>query len=382
MTDTEPVRAFYRIRVAPGDSAAEVAAAIAREQTLEVPSGAAAPAIEEALLGRVESIEPTSESDVVRVGIAYAAELFDGSVTEFLNVVWGNVSLMDDVLLEDLRLPAWCLDDFPGPRFGIAGVRERVGRVLDRPLVSSALKPVGLSPSELAELGATLARAGVDVVKDDHGLADQRSAPFSERVHRVSDAIRDTNARTGRRTLYFPNVTAGVDEMPRRAEVARDAGCDGVVVCPGLVGLDAMRALREADPDLILMAHPSHSNSSPNARRGIAPDLLMGTLWRLAGADCVVYVNARGRFAWPIEACLAINARARAPLGPHRSAFPVPAGGIQAADVAHWFDRYGRDTLLLIGGSVLEADDVEAAARSVVEAARAAGARSAGAASS
>jgi ribulose-bisphosphate carboxylase large chain len=101
----------------------------------------------------------------------------------------------------------------------------------------------------------------------------------------------------------------------------------------------------------------------------------MGTLWRLAGADCVVYVNARGRFAWPVEACLAVNEAARAPLGSHPAAFPVPAGGIQAAEVDHWFDLYGPDTLLLIGGSILEADDVEGAAREVVAAARVAGGR-------
>jgi len=138
--------------------------------------------------------------------------------------------------------------------------------------------------------------------------------------------------------------------------------------------MDTLRWLAERDTGLAIMAHPSHANTSPNAHRGIAPDVLMGTLWRLAGADCVVYVNARGRFAWPVEACQAVNRRARQPLGPHLPVFPVPAGGIQAREVRHWFDLYGPDTLLLIGGSLLEAPDVEEAARTVVEAARKAGA--------
>ena len=124
----------------------------------------------------------------------------------------------------------------------------------------------------------------------------------------------------------------------------------------------------------IIMAHPSHANTAPRAAHGIAPELLIGTLWRLAGADCVIYVNARGRFAWPLETCLAINERAREPLGSHRSAFPVPAGGIQAHEVDHWFRSYGPDTLLLIGGSVLEAGNVSSAARALVDAAHRAGA--------
>jgi len=369
-----PLRATYRLRLAPDELAAEKAAAIAREQTLEVPSGAASPEIESRFLGRVGEIRPTQVGpETVEVDIEYAAGLFDGSITQFLNVVWGNVSLMDDVLLTALDLPAWALESFPGPRFGIEGIRRMAGGTAGRPLVASALKPVGLTVDELVALARTLARAGVDVIKDDHGLADQRMAPFDERAARVAEAVRDVNAEMGGHTLYFPNVTAGVDVMPERARFAAEQGCAGVVVSAGLVGLDAVRALRASGPGVAIMAHPSHANTSPNATRGIAPELLMGTLSRLAGADCVVYVNARGRFAWSLEACQAVNARARAPLGSHRPAFPVPAGGIQAAEVSHWFGVYGPDTLLLIGGSVLEADDVEAAARAVVEAAVAAG---------
>lgn len=374
MTDLPPLRATYRLRLDPGESAEEKAAAIAREQTLEVPPGASTPEIDARFLGRVTEHRPDPDDPAVaRVVIDYARELFDGQTTQFLNVTWGNVSLMDGVLLEELELPDWALADFPGPRLGIPGIRRIAGGTGGRALVASALKPVGLTVDELVELARTLARAGVDVIKDDHGLVDQRVAPFRERTARVAEAVREVNAATGGHTLYFPNVTAGVEVMPERAAFAAAEGCPGAVVSTGLVGLDAMRALRASGPELAIMAHPSHANTSPNAERGIAPDLLMGTLWRLCGADCVVYVNARGRFAWPLDACRAVNARARAPLGDHVAAFPVPAGGIQAAEVEHWFDVYGPDTLLLIGGSVLEADDVEAAARGVVEAAIQAG---------
>ncbi|MEJ2540539.1 MAG: RuBisCO large subunit C-terminal-like domain-containing protein [Gemmatimonadota bacterium] len=378
MPELRPVRARYRLLLSPGEDGDERASAIARDQSLEVPSGAATPEIEARLLGRVREVSPeTPTPDAgsalhpTRVEVDYPAGLFDGSPTQFLNVVWGNVSLMERVRLEDLDVPDWCLRTFPGPGQGIPGLRRRLD-AHDRPLVSSALKPVGLGTRELARLARTLTRAGVDVIKDDHGLADQGTAPFRERVQRVAEAVGEENGKCGGRTLYFPNVTAPAGEMEDRARRAREAGCGGVLVCPGLTGLDALPRLREAVPSLALMAHPSHADSAPGARRGIAPPLLMGTLWRLAGADCVIYVNARGRFAWPLETCLAINRRAREPLGGHLPAFPVPAGGIQASEVSAWFDAYGADTLLLIGGSILEAADVEGAARAVVEAAHAA----------
>lgn len=373
---TAELTATYRLGGVDADGAGEKALAMAREQTLEVPSGAATPEIEEALLGRVleVSAHPRVEG-AWSVRISYASALQDGSLTQFLNLVWGNISLMEEVLLEDLDIPPDLLARFPGPRHGIAGVRQLLGDPRRRPLVSSALKPVGLTVGELAGLARSLTRAGVDVIKDDHGLVDQSLAPFRDRVRAVSQAVAEENARSGGRTLYFPNVTGPGEAVPDRVAEAREQGCAGVIICPGLTGLDAMARIAAERNGPVIMAHPSHANTAPGARRGIAPPILMGTLWRMAGADCVIYVNARGRFAWPLEVCRAINRRAREPLGDHRPAFPVPAGGIQAAEVEHWFRTYGPDTLLLIGGSVLEADDVEAAARAVVEAARAEPAR-------
>lgn len=370
------VIAGYRIGVAGGEDPRRRALDIAREQTLEVPSGAAPRDVEERLLGRVLDVRPDATGGgTFRAEIAYGHELLDGSLTQLLNVVWGNVSLMDRVRLVDLDLSDAVLAALPGPRFGIAGIREMVGGVQRRPLVSSALKPVGLEVDALVDIAVRLTRAGVDVIKDDHGLANQATAPFRERVQRINDAVRETNERAGTHAVYFPHVTGSVDGLVERVAFAREEGCRGVVLCPALVGLDTLRVLVEGDCGVAVMAHPSHSGTSPNSEGGIAPDLLLGTLWRLAGADAVVYVNARGRFAWPVEACRAVNLRAREPLGTHLPAFPVPAGGIQAADVAHWFETYGNDTLLLIGGSLLEAPDVEAAARAVVEAAHRAGER-------
>ncbi len=81
----------------------------------------------------------------------------------------------------------------------------------------------------------------------------------------------------------------------------------------------------------------------------------------------MVYVNAGGRFSWPEETCHAVNRRLREPLEPHRRALPAPAGGVNAAEAGHWFDRYGPDTMLLIGGSLLARRDPESAARRLVE---------------
>ncbi len=376
----EPGRlvATYRLRCPTYDAATEIARAIAREQTLEVPPGVVGGVLEGRLLGQVDDIAALPEGGFDAT-IFYALEVTGTELLQVVNVAYGNVSLMNGVRLVDLIMPAEVLEALPGPRYGIEGLREMVGAEGGRPLVSAAIKPIGRTCQELADLATTFTRAGVDAIKDDHGLVDQSPAPFLDRVTAVGTAVAAANADTGGRTAYFPNVTGPVDRLEERLDHVVAVGCSGVLVCPSLMGLDVMRTIASGPRPLAIMAHPTHSQVAPGRGEGIAPEVLYGTLYRVAGADIVVYANAGGRFAWPVEECEAINARLRAPLGRHRAAVPAPAGGVDDADAGAWLERYGPDTMLLIGGSLLAQDDLFGATRRLVEAALAAtpsGARS------
>ncbi len=378
------LRVTYRFACTRSSDALNFAQAIAREQTVEVPSGVGGEALESRMLGSVEELEPAPERewDAPRaesappdrstrrfaVRIAYPLASTGTELTQILNVVYGNVSLMDGLRVVDLTLPRDILDALPGPRFGIAGIRALAGAA-QRPLVAAAIKPLGLSPTELARLAAAFARAGVDIVKDDHGLTDQPAAPFAERVAAVADAVAAANAATGGRTRYLPNVTGPIDTLEERLDHVVARGLSGVLLSPSLVGLDTMRAIAAGPRDLAVMAHPSHGQSAPGRPEGIAPDVLYGTLYRAAGADMVVYPDAGGRYNWPEEACKAIAERLLAPLGSICPALPTPAGGMKIDAAARNFARHGQDAMLLIGGSLLMQKDLEGAARRLVEAA-------------
>ncbi len=361
------LRASYRLRCGSLREALSLAGAIAREQTVEAPAGVGGDALQARMLGRIERMEP-ADGDGWLANIAYPLDATTTELTQLLNVAYGNVSLMEGVRLVGLSFSSAVVRSLPGPRFGIGGVRSMAGAPR-RPLVSAAIKPIGLSSAELARQAAAFARAGVDVVKDDHGLAGQRPAPFAERTALIARAVAEANALTGGRTAYFPNVTGPLDALEARLDRVARLGVPGVVLCPGLMGLDALRWVATGPHPLAVMAHPSHAQTAPARAEGIAPDVLLGTLYRVAGADIVVYVNTGGRFSWPERVCHAVNDRLRAPLGRLRRAFPAPAGGVNAADAGHWFARYGLDTMLLIGGSLLVQQDLEGAARRLVEAA-------------
>lgn len=344
----ERLTATYHLRSRSEDVEAR-AAALATEQSLELPPSAVRdPWIVRELLGRVEHVEPLG-ADLFRVRLTLALETTGLEAGQLLNMLFGNCALQEDVELYDVELPPALLAAFAGPAFGVAGLRERVG-VWGRPLTCTALKPQGLSPQQLAELAHTLALAGLDFVKDDHGLANQRFAPFAERVRAVNKAVDKANRITGGRTCYVPNLQGSPKEVLEQACIAREEGVGAVMLEPMIVGLPFFRELTR-EIGMPVLAHPAF------AGQRIHPALLFGKLFRLFGADAVIYPNYGGRFSYSRETCLELAANARRPWGHLRPALPVPAGGMGLERVPEMKAVYGPDTLLLIGGALLSAGE-------------------------
>src|SRR5439155_924968 len=88
---------------------------------------------------------------------------------------------------------------------------------------------------------------------------------------------------------------SGPPEMVERADVARRAGCHGVVVNALPAGLGAVGTIAAAT-GLAVMSHPSLAGAFFRPDHGIAPEVLLGDLFRLAGSDAVIYPNVGGRF--------------------------------------------------------------------------------------
>lgn len=351
----------------PGPDLAQAEArarALCIEQTVEFPADLVGdPDIREGVFGKLESLVPAGDGREGRFSavVSYASECAGRELTQLLNVVFGNSSLLPGVRVERLDLPPGLLAGFSGPRFGRAGLRELLAAP-SRPLLCSALKPMGLSSRELAELAGKLALGGLDLIKDDHGLADQLFSPFTERVARCAAAVAEANARTGGRCRYLPNVSGPAGQVQERARRARELGAGGLLVSPGLTGLDAMRALAADDElGLPILSHPALQGSfvvSPCS--GISHFALFGQLGRLAGADGVVFPHAGGRFAFSPEDCRSLAAGTAAPMPGIRPAFPAPAGGMTLERVAELRSFYGDDVIFLIGGDLHRGPDLVA----------------------
>jgi ribulose-bisphosphate carboxylase large chain len=356
----------YRLHV-PAAEAGRRARALAVEQSIEMPPEAVMDRrVMDEVEARVEQVEVQADGTTV-ARIALSAETVGDDAGQLMNMLFGNSSLQPDVELVDVEVPGWLAAMFGGPASGIEGLRRLAG-VPDRPLTCTALKPIGSSVKHLAALCGAFAQAGVDVIKDDHGWADQVAAPFAQRVAACQRAVDATNAtRSGASTVYAPSLFGTHTQMQRQVELARSHGIRLLLIAPMVCGVATFNALRREHPDLAFLAHPALGG---NAR--IAPAALLGRLFRLFGADAVIFPNHGGRFAYPRADCQAIAAASRAPWHALRPSLPTPAGGMSVERCPEIIAEYGRDTMLLIGGSLLSArEKIGARTRAFVEAVRA-----------
>lgn len=348
----ERFRAVYHLSGTRQEAEAH-ARDICLEQTVEYPEDMITRLdIREQIFGRVASFEPLGEETFEAV-VEFPVETAGGELTQLLNVLFGNISIKPGYRLKRFELPESLAGSFRGPRFGRQGLRDLVG-VYDRPLLSTAIKPMGMSPEELAEFAYQFALGGIDLIKDDHGLADQPFCPYDQRVRLLSDAVNRANGETGKRCLYLPNVTAPVDQILDRARMAASAGAGGCLVSPGLVGFDAMRMVADDDGvGLPIMAHPALLGSfTISGAGGIGHGALYGQICRLAGADAAIFPSYGGRFSFSEAQCRDLVDCTACDMGPIRPIFPAPAGGMSLQRVPDLCDFYGNDSILLIGGDL------------------------------
>jgi ribulose-bisphosphate carboxylase large chain len=340
--------ATYHVRSDPRTIEAR-ARAVAVEQSVEMPLSAIEDQhILDEIVGRVDDVAEISPG-LFAVRIALSRATAGDDAGQLINMLFGNTSLQDDVVLHDAEFPDDVVAPYAGPNIGLEGLRERAGAA-GRALTCSALKPQGLSPARLAELAARFARGGIDYIKDDHGLADQSYSPFAARCAAVAKTLRAVAHETGKPTRYVPSLSGDLDALRAQVKAVKDNGIDTVMVQPMIMGLSNFVKLKHDNPSLAFLAHPTLSGAAR-----IAPALLFGKIFRLLGADALVFPNHGGRFGYTPDTCREIARTGLADWHGLKTAVPVPAGGMTIGRVGEMLDFYGSQVMLLIGGALLEA---------------------------
>lgn len=311
-------------------------------------------------LGRVISVtvhEPEGFAPGERYAdmqIAYPDVNFSRDIPALLVTVFGKLSMDGRIKLLDLDFSSGFTAAFPGPKFGIEGVRSLLG-VHDRPLLMSIFKSViGHDLANLREQFYLQALGGVDLIKDDEILFENPLTPLEQRVEACMEAAGQAAAETGQKLLYAVNLTGPTSQLAANAKRAIAAGANALLFNALAYGYDALHEL-SSDPEITvpIAAHPALAGALyPSPHYGIAAPLLLGKLMRLAGADLVLFPSPYGSVVMPKEENLAVQAALIDPALPVRPSLPVPSAGIHPGLVPLILRDFGHDVVVNAGGGI------------------------------
>lgn len=244
------------------------------------------------------------------------------------------------VKLLDIGFPDSFLAHFPGPRFGIAGLRDLL-RVYERPIFFGVVKPnIGLAPEPFAALAEEAWRGGLDIAKDDEMLADPAWSPLARRAALMGEARRRVEQELGVPKMYLANITDEVERLVALHDAAVAAGAGAVMLNALPVGLSAARMLRQ-HARVPLVAHfPFIAACARLPRFGVHTRVLT-KLQRLAGFDVIIMPGFGARMMTADAEVMDNIAACLDHLGGLAPCLPVPGGSDSAATLEAVWRRLG-----------------------------------------
>jgi len=309
-------------------------------------------------LGQVVQVteHPATESNerYADIQIAYPDVNFSRDIPALLVTVFGKLSMDGKIKLMDLDLSEDFLSAFPGPKFGIEGIRSLLG-VHDRPLLMSIFKSViGHDLDGLREQFYQQALGGVDLIKDDEILFENPLTPIERRVQVCMDAAKQAEQQTGKKLIYAVNLTGPTSKLAVQARKAIDAGANALLFNVLSYGFDVLHELSsDSSINIPIAAHPALAGAFyPSQHYGIAAPLLLGKLMRIAGADLSLFPSPYGSVVMPKEENMGIRDALLSDKLSLRTTMPVPSAGIHPGLVPLILRDFGREVVVNAGGGV------------------------------
>jgi ribulose-bisphosphate carboxylase large chain len=169
------------------------------------------------------------ESGIVKVGFPVANIDFntDGLAHILVQTMGGqmDIDIIKGCRLLDLEFPSeW---KWPGPKFGLSGMKAYCGVPDNQPLFGGITKPkVGLSPEKHLDLVKMLVDGGCNFIKEDEILSGAKHCPIKERVELVMNYI----AKTSTKVFYCVSIHSNPTELLNRVVLINGLGGNGIHV--------------------------------------------------------------------------------------------------------------------------------------------------------
>ncbi|MFX0114364.1 MAG: ribulose-bisphosphate carboxylase large subunit, partial [Candidatus Hodarchaeota archaeon] len=305
----------------------------------------------ENLGGKVTKIE--EEKNLIEV--AYPPDLFEpGNIAQLLSCIAGNIFGMKAVQrlrLVDSNIPPELLETFDGPELGVRGVQALLKMDTPRPLLGTIIKPkVGLDAKSHAEVAYTAYKGGIDFIKDDEILSDQKFCPFEDRVVATLEKIDQIREETGREKIYAPNVSASSDLMLKRAEFVREHGGACIMIDFMTTGFSSLQFIRKQNLGLAIHGHRAmHASLDRIPDHGMSM-MVLAKFARLGGVDLLHTGTVVGKMDGALFEIAKINQFLQADWMEHKPVMPVASGGLHPGLTPQLYELLGPNMLFNYGG--------------------------------
>jgi ribulose-bisphosphate carboxylase large chain len=296
------------------------------------------------------------------IQLAINSENYDpetGGLVNLLSDIAGNAFDMlffDKLKLMDLHFPRTWASAFPGPKFGLEGVRELTQtKSSRRPVIGAIMKPnIGLDAKTMARMAYEIALGGVDFLKDDEALVNPKYCPLEERVVKIMEALDKAKSETGKQAMYAFNITMDrQDKMMDAADFVLNHGGNHLMVCYAYIGYGGIRRLAE-DPSIKVPLHVhrcGHGAISRSPFHGF-DSVLISKLGRMAGADEMHAGSIEGKFHYTPAEMMRHMATFRNVWYDFKPTMPFLAAGNNPGNLPASCSLVGNDVCLLAGGGI------------------------------
>nr|VDD89039.1 RuBisCO long chain, Form III-like [uncultured archaeon] len=317
--------------------------------------------------------------------IAYPIELFElNNLSGLLAGIVGNIAgmkMISAMRIYDIKLPKKIVESFPGPKFGVEGIRK----LLNKPkgcLVITVPKPkIGRTDKEQAELAKILFNSGkgtYDGIKDDENLTNLSFNKFEKRAKLVLDEAKIAEKKTKHKKFYLCNIThSNIEEMINRAKIIKDN--QGIFIMMDVVttGFAAVDTLRRKNLGLAIHAHRAmHGFMTRDNSPGIHGKgklygfsismIVLAKLFRLLGVDSLHGGSPLAKMEDYKEASYIRHVLQDKELKPHKKipslgqkwwrinpVWMTASGGLHPGDFESILNKLGQDTIIQCGGGLL-----------------------------
>jgi len=294
------------------------------------------------------------EARIFFIQLGFPWQNFGSQIPMMLTTIFGNISMIGDIKLVDIQFPKNFVDQFPGPRFGISGIRKLLS-VSERPLLNNMVKPsTGITPDQGAELLYQAAFGGTDIIKDDEVMGNTELSPVLKRVERYMRKLRKAEKETGEKKLYAVNVTDEPEVCLKTAEAAVNNGANALLVnfLPAGIGL-VTSLCRNPRIKVPILAHLDFGGALyASPWHGISSSLLYGKLARLAGVDLLCIPTPYGKFTLNYSKYIQVVHGLRSPFHSKLGVWPIAGGAIKQGHIPKLFNDLGRDFIIGAGGAI------------------------------